>query len=396
MIRGRRVGKMRPMDAKHDIEIFRAGRHVDMHGREFDITAEHVAATARCYDPAKHEAPVVIGHPKTNAPAYGWVTGLRADGDLLLASVQQMDPAFASAVQAGRYKKRSAAFLLPDSAGNPVPGSYYLNHLGFLGAQSPAVKGLRDVQFAAGTDVAEFASDRRWAFRGVAEMLRRLRDWIVQRESIEEADKILPTWQIDSLHEAAMPDSDLEAVGPSFASPEAPAVDPAIAAREQAIAQREAEQLAREQAIAEREAQQLARDQAQLAQAQTAHRETVAAFADGLVSAGRLLPREAGVVTELLVVLHEQPAVAFAAADGGEPQMQAPADALSALLSELPVRVDYKEKSRGDVLPAVAAFSSPPGTFVDPSRLELLARARAWQAEHPESSLVEAVNAVSN
>lgn len=384
------------MDAKHTTEIFRAGRHVDLHGREFVITPEHVAATAAGYDPARHEAPIVIGHPKLNAPAYGWVRGLRAEGDLLLADVQQLEPTFAAAVNAGRYKKRSAAFLLPDAANNPVPGTYYLNHVGFLGAQAPAVMGLRDVQFAAGDEVAEFASDRRWAFRGVAEMLRRLRDWMVGREGVEEADKILPTWQIDSLVEASQPEAEIESMGPAFATAAEPKPDPAIDPREQNIAQREAAIAAREAAAAAREAEQLTREQARIAADQAARREATAAFASGLVDSGRLLPREAATVTELLVVLHEQPAVAFASPDGGDPLMQSPADALSALLSGLPVRLDYTEKSRGEVLPASASFSAPPGTYVDPARLELLGRARAWQAEHPESSLIEAVMAVSN
>lgn len=384
------------MDAKHTIEIFRAGKHVDMHGREFEITREHVAATAQGYDPAKHEAPIVIGHPTTSAPAYGWVRDLRADGDLLVADVQQLEPTFAAAVNAGAYKKRSASFLLPNASNNPVPGTYYLRHVGFLGAQTPAVMGLRDAQFAAGDEFAEFASDRRWAFRGVAEMLRRLREWFVGREGVEEADKVLPTWQIDSLVEAAQADGETVMAGPAFSTPAEPQIDPAIAAREQAIAQRETEQLAREQAIAARETEHLQREQARIAQEHAAHRQTTAAFASGLVDAGRLLPREAATVTELLVVLHEQPAVAFASPDGGEPLMQSPAEALSALLANLPVRLDYREKSRGEPLPASASFSAPSGTYVDPARLELLNRARAYQAEHPESSLVEAVNAVSN
>ncbi|MES8739309.1 hypothetical protein U6S59_12380, partial [Cutibacterium acnes] len=53
------------------IEIFRAGRHVDMSGREIEFTREDLAELASSYDPAVHEAPVVVGQPKTNAPAYG-------------------------------------------------------------------------------------------------------------------------------------------------------------------------------------------------------------------------------------------------------------------------------------------------------------------------------------
>ncbi|WP_211296639.1 hypothetical protein [Neisseria iguanae] len=57
------------------------------------------------YDPKLHEAPLVIGHPKTDAPAYGWVGGLQADGGVLSADFAQMDDDFVGLVQSGRYKK---------------------------------------------------------------------------------------------------------------------------------------------------------------------------------------------------------------------------------------------------------------------------------------------------
>ena len=65
-------------------------------------------------------------------------------------------PQFTDWVAAGRYKKRSASFYTADHPSNPTPGKPYLRHVGFLGAQPPAVKGLADF---AGTDepVYEFA-----------------------------------------------------------------------------------------------------------------------------------------------------------------------------------------------------------------------------------------------
>ncbi len=50
-------------------------------------------------------------------------------------------------VKAGRFKSRSASFYHPDNPNNPKPGVYYLRHVGFLGAQPPAVKGLKAVEF---------------------------------------------------------------------------------------------------------------------------------------------------------------------------------------------------------------------------------------------------------
>lgn len=142
------------------IQIFRPGQHTASNGAALDFTEAHLAASAAAYDPAKHEAPIVVGHPTHDAPAYGWVKSL-AYADGLEAEPHQVDPAFAEMFAAGRFKKISASFYTPDSPSNPVPGVYYLRHVGCLGAQPPAVKGLRNPEFAdAEEGVVEFAD---WA-----------------------------------------------------------------------------------------------------------------------------------------------------------------------------------------------------------------------------------------
>ena len=52
------------------VEIFRAGRHTDSQGRSADFTAADLDRTVSLFDPAHHEPPAVIGHPKDNAPAW--------------------------------------------------------------------------------------------------------------------------------------------------------------------------------------------------------------------------------------------------------------------------------------------------------------------------------------
>lgn len=128
--------------------IFRAGRHRAIGGQTVEFSEADLAAVAAAYDTAVHEAPLVIGHPKTDDPAMGWVSGLKCVGLRLEADFRQMDPAFAEAVEAGRYKHVSAAFYAPDSPRNPKPGGYYLRHVGVLGAVPPAVKGLGPLTFA--------------------------------------------------------------------------------------------------------------------------------------------------------------------------------------------------------------------------------------------------------
>lgn len=140
-------------------EIFRAGTRTDANGNTVTITEADLAAAAQAYDPKVHEAPIVVGHPKADAPAYGWVKSLGVQNGVLTADFDQVDEGFADLVKAGRYKKVSASFYPPTSPNNPKPGIWTLRHVGFLGAQPPAVKGLSAISFAEGEVYVEFAEE---------------------------------------------------------------------------------------------------------------------------------------------------------------------------------------------------------------------------------------------
>ncbi len=130
------------------IEIFKAGTHITSAGQSITFSPEDVEAIAANYQPTQREAPLVEGHPPEDAPSQGWVSALVSHGGRLFMRVKQVAPAFAEAVRAGRFKKRSAAFYPPNSPMNPTPGGWYLRHVGFLGAHQPAVAGLADIQFS--------------------------------------------------------------------------------------------------------------------------------------------------------------------------------------------------------------------------------------------------------
>lgn len=138
------------------IHFFRAGRHTDHNGQEITFSQADLEAIASQYDPAVHEAPLVVGHPKTDDPALGWIKAVTAKPDGLYASAADVHPEFADLVRAGAYKKVSASFYQPHTRNNPRPGSYYLRHVGFLGAMAPAVKGLRPVSFNEGAEIVDF------------------------------------------------------------------------------------------------------------------------------------------------------------------------------------------------------------------------------------------------
>lgn len=132
------------------LHIFKPGTHTAQCGTTYNFTEADLAATVTAYNPSLHEAPLVIGHPQHDAPAAGWVKSLSATAHGLIAEPQQIDASFAEQIAKGSYKKISASFYHPTAANNPAPGVYYLRHVGFLGAQPPAVKGLRPIELAEG------------------------------------------------------------------------------------------------------------------------------------------------------------------------------------------------------------------------------------------------------
>ncbi len=134
------------------IEIFRTGKHTDSNGRSGEFPPERLAEIASTYNSRILEeptmlAPVVKGHPKDNAPAYGWVKRLARRGNRLVAFVEDIAADFADEVRQGKYKKISIS-LYPDMM---------LRHIGFLGAATPAVKGLAEAKFTEDGSLYEYA-----------------------------------------------------------------------------------------------------------------------------------------------------------------------------------------------------------------------------------------------
>lgn len=193
------------------IHIFRAGRHIAMSGRAIEFAEADVAAIAAAYDPAVHEAPIVVGHPATDDPAYGWIGALRAEGGDLVADPRQVEPQFAEMVRDGRFRKISASFYPPEAVSNPVPGKWYLKHVGFLGAQAPSVKGLRAAEFADDQDAvtvelafseAEIAGLASAGFGGLRRVISGLRDWLLSSQGQEVADRVVPASEMEALRTA--------------------------------------------------------------------------------------------------------------------------------------------------------------------------------------------------
>jgi len=278
-------------------EIFKTGTHTPMQGGAIAFTAADLAAIAQGYDPAKWEAPVVVGHPATDAPAYAWVKALRVDDDRLVADFDQVDPKFAAMVKAGRFKNRSASFYRPDSPRNPTPGQWSLRHVGFLGAAAPAVDGLKPIAFAEAEDGTACIS-----FSTEPENMDKTAEFAAREARIKADESAVAEGK-----------KKLDADTASFA------------------AQRE----------------QLEKDRAAFAAQQAAtQRAADTAFLDGLVKAGTLPPAWRDGMVDFMARLDAAETVQFSAGDGAAKETER--GFFERFLKALPAQIDFSARAGGD------------------------------------------------
>ncbi|AVG15379.1 peptidase [Chromobacterium vaccinii] len=361
---------MNGMNATKPLHIFKSGRQTAMSGDVLDFSESDLAACARAYDPALHEAPIVIGHPRHDAPAYGWVKSLAANGIDLLADPHQVDPVFAELVATGRHKKISASFYRPDSPNNPVPGVYYLRHVGFLGAQPPAVKGLRPVEFGeADDDVVEFGD---WGDVQNASLWRRMREWLISQFGLDAADKVIPDYAVASLEDDARQDDSSSFADPVDRSKPQPKETLEVTPEQQAALEAENAKLKQQLATAAAEKKATA--------AAARHGEHLA-YAEQLIGEGKLAPKHKDTVVAFLDFADGETSVEFGEGDAKQPL----ASAFKGFLGDMPKVIDFGESATKDKTNQGDQWTQDGslefGERADPERLQLHNRATALAAE---------------
>ncbi|WP_342237183.1 hypothetical protein [Inquilinus sp. OTU3971] len=343
-------------------DAFRAGTRTDASGARVTITAADLAASAAAYDPAVRPAPLVIGHPKTEDPAWGWVGKVEASGNTLRVVPERVEAAFAQLVNDGRYENVSACFYRPEAKGNPVPGTWYLKHVGFLGAHPPAVEGLPPVRFAAEdeAETVEFA----WAERTVASIFRRIRDWMIGREGLETADQVIPTWDLDFLAEEAAKSDDPAANRVAYAAPAAATTD-TTTITETPMSDADKAELERLRQESQAKDRQLAAFAAQ----ETERRQAAdTAFIDSLVAQNRVPAGHKAEVAAFLAHLDDSETVSFAAGY----EKETPAGYFRRFLSRLAPTVAFGEVAEAGGRPA------------EESAQQIADRAAKYQAERAQ------------
>lgn len=405
------------MTSNKPLQIFKTGKHTASNGTVLTFTEAQLAACAVAYNaaqnsnPPKYRAPLVLGHPKTDDPAFGWVAALQFNEHGLEATPHQVNPEFAQAVNDGTYGSMSAAFYLADSPTNPTPGILALKHVGFLGAQQPAVKGLRIPAFnEVEQGVVEFneLDFNGYDDRYVAKLFRNIREWFIAEKGIEVADRVLSDWEISSIENAATEEiiNDRQ-TGESKLTPnfnetllgDTMSVAPVngITASLSAEAQSESAKDKARLATLEAENAALKQQQADFAEAQTKTRHDAAhaehlSFAEGLVKSGRLLPaHKDAVVAALNYVSAPAEAVSFGEGEATQPLVEA----LKATLAAGATLVNFGEhaKAAGDAQGKTEAYDVPRGFTVNTEALEIHNKALSY-SEANDCDYLTAVKAV--
>jgi hypothetical protein len=309
-------------------EIFKAGTHTDSSGVERKYTEKDLDTMVSKYNPSEHEAPLVIGHPKTNDPAYGWVEKIKRVGDRLLALPKQVVPEFEEMVEKGMFKKISMSHY-PNMT---------LRHVGFLGAVPPAIKGLKDIEFNEGENeiVIEFSENYR--INSIGRVFQNLRDWLIEKFGMEVADQVASQYVIDDLKQNVP-----EAEGlPDFGENNNPGEEMDNNELQKELAELKTKVAEYSEAVKTKDAEN-ALLKKQLADTQTAERKKdYTSFCEKLIKEGRLLPANKDSVMQNLEAAWQSGAEVNYA-ESGETKTISAVDNLKRLLSAMPVSIDFQE-----------------------------------------------------
>ncbi|HDH51227.1 MAG TPA: hypothetical protein ENH31_00385 [Nitrospirae bacterium] len=313
------------------IEILRTGTFTDSSGNEHTFTEADLDNIVKKYDPSVHEAPEVIGHPKSNSPAWGWVGALKREGDKLFYKAKDRVSEFQQMLDKKMFKKRSAAFYK----------DWTLKHVGWLGAKPPAVKGLADVAFSEEEDVTiEFEEYR---IPIIGRIFQRIRDFLIDKYDIETADNVIRNWEIEDLQRE--PEEIDQPAAFSGKKTEEEDMDK-VKELETQLSEKEAKlkEFAESGTAKDSEIVTLKTDIAGLKAAQ--RKTDYQSFCETLEKEGKLTPAMKPQVLDFMEVLSDADEHEFSESDGKVKKQ--PLEVFKTFLNALPKQVEFSETARKD------------------------------------------------
>lgn len=361
------------------VEVFRAGTHTDSQGNKQSWTTADLDQMVANHQPT----PIVIGHPKTNHPAYGWTEQLQRVGNVLQAKFTQVEPQFSKLVEDGRFKNRSVRIVKTDKG-------LALGHVGFLGAVPPAIEGLAPIEFNQSGESFDFEFDSRTPSL-LAMMMRNMREFLIAKFSVEDADKVMPNWQIDDLiaytEQQRLADIAEEASEPL--EPSATNVTPSQFSKENPVTDNTkptAAELAAQQQVADF-AQQNKTLQQQLDEERKKNRRIAdKAVIDAQIARGVKPALLEGAADFMMALSDETNSFEFAQGTGDTATTikTNQRDYFKDLLNHLPAAVKFGETDFSHDVETVAHsdFSMPQGATVNPEQLALRDKALDYQRKN--------------
>lgn len=374
-------------------EIFRSGTHVDSLGRKKTFTDSDLDSMVANHN-ADEPAPLVVGHPKDNDPAYGWSAGLKAEGGKLFAKGKDIIAEFSDAVEKKMYPNRSVSIVPTED------GGWKVRHIGFLGAKAPAVSGLAGINFSVeGDDAFEFAmsDEQRWGtsrgFRAIGRILRRLRDIRIEEKGLEDADRVIPDYDIESIESIA------QDIGNSDLSPSRFSTHEPTPASGDIVVDPNSDKQFTQADIDAAVLAALAQPNKELGDLKyQARLDKAVELVNGMVGEGRLLPAQVPGLAEFMASLSGDDAGAFefaAAEEGAAPVKKTPAvfmaEFMAGMGKQIQMGADTSEGPDADA----AEYQAPQGYTVDAERAKLHNKALDYQAQH-NCEYIVAVRAVQN
>lgn len=297
------------------IPVFRTGTHTDSNGNTRIWGENDLDSIVSKYDPSHHEAPIVIGHPKDNSPAWGWIESLKREGDILLAKPKNLINEFVDMLKKGMFKKRSIS-IYPDGT---------LRHIGFLGAIPPSVKGLPDINFKGGEKYTSIEFEENLQANRKEAKIMKFFEWLkslAQKEGVQLED--LP---------ATFSEADLKTAAEKAAKEE----------REKAAAEFTEAQKKKDTEYAEREKK--------LKDAEVAaKKKAISDFCEGLKKKGILIPAMEklgmGITSFMEQIATIETTIEFG--EDGKKEKQTPLKFMQSFLTHLPKAIEFREVAGND------------------------------------------------
>jgi hypothetical protein len=192
------------------IELLKPGAWKDRAGKAVEITKETIRRIHDNYN-AENPAHILVGHPDTSkVPSFGVIDSLKIAGDVLLCKPGRVVAEFASLVGKGAFPGVSAGLTADCSR---------LDHVAFLSAERPAIDGLKPVlEFSAQPESSVVSVDisgtfnktefsaaiedwLKWKIKAVGRLLRNVKNYLIEKDGQERADKIMEEWEINNLQD---------------------------------------------------------------------------------------------------------------------------------------------------------------------------------------------------